>query len=37
VGDVVLYNIASAVPVVLNKEPFLVIKEEAILAVVDPD
>lgn len=34
VGDVVLFNVASAVSVTINREVFLVIKEEDILAIV---
>lgn len=35
VGDVVLFNVPAAVSVTLNREVYLVIKEEDILAVVE--
>jgi chaperonin GroES len=34
-GDVVLYNVGAAVSVTLNKEAYLIIKEEDILAVIN--
>jgi chaperonin GroES len=34
-GDVVLYNVGAAISVTINREAFLVIKEEDILATVE--
>lgn len=33
-GDVVIFNVSAAVSVTLNREAFLIIKEEDILAIV---
>lgn len=34
-GDVVLYNVGAAISVTLNKEVYLVIKEDDIIAIVN--
>jgi chaperonin GroES len=34
-GDIVLFNVGAAISVTLNKEAYLVIKEEDILAVIN--
>lgn len=35
-GDIVMYNVNATISVTLNREAFLVIKEEDIFAIVNP-